>query len=231
MIAGSMPVPSILARCGIRCRKGATPRPAEPLWVWPPTSSSQWPLTSGVRYCPVASRPSSDGSFAAYIAVEGTDEHGLPILAVTLFPLVATTGSSDLGHGFGLDNRFILDEVFVPLEETRLSVEDVSSLPLHEEWTVVSLDKVGLRASEVKATFGVRAAVYILAALGQAYLSESVNQDVDLLPYRESENLFTGNYDVVLAMHHVLTDAVRADEELEEVRLHFYELIAASFSS
>ncbi|OUM41050.1 hypothetical protein [Arthrobacter sedimenti] len=171
-----------------------------------------------------------DGAFAIELCVQGEDEHGLPLLDVTLYPAIASqVTNAPLGSGYAADFRYVMGGITVPLEETGLTKQELASMPLCDGWTVISYCGAGLRAHEVSQVFGVRAAIVILSALSDALLSESINEDDGGSLFRPGEDLLTDDWDHVCELLQRLQDQLEAENQREEVSFAFFDLIQASY--
>lgn len=78
-----------------------------------------------------------DGAFEMEFVVAGEDEHGLPMLEVNLYP-VFIGGMVGDAWALEVDCNHLVAGLTVPLEETGLAVGDISSLPLHEGWALLT---------------------------------------------------------------------------------------------
>ncbi|WP_043444251.1 hypothetical protein [Arthrobacter sp. L77] len=170
------------------------------------------------------------GTFALELRVQGEDEHGLPMLDITLYPAVASQEANvPLGPGYAADVRYVMGAATVPLEEAGLTIQGLASMPLFEGWMIIRHRGAGLRAEEVATVFGARATIVLLSALSDALLSESINEDAKRNLFRAGENLLTDDWDEVCELLQRLQIQVAAQDEREEVSLAFFELIQATF--
>lgn len=171
-----------------------------------------------------------DGVFDMEFVVAGEDEHGLPLLEINLYP-VSIEGMVGDTWALKVDDNHLVGGLTVPLEETGLTVGDVSSLPLHEGWALITTSHgSGLHVEDVEHTFGSRAAVFVLAALADALLSESINADQYGNPYRAIELVDNNRYEEVLAMQKELQARMEADEQWRATHNAFSALIDREFS-
>jgi len=171
-----------------------------------------------------------DGVFEMEFVVAGEDEHGLPMLEVNLYP-VSIEGMVGDAWVLKIDDNHLLAGLTIPLEETGLVMGDISSLPLHEGWVLITTSHgSGLHVEDLEQTFGARAAVFVLMALADALLSESINADQYGRPYRAVELDESNRYKEVLAMQKELHARIEADEQRRATDHEFNALIDREFN-
>lgn len=171
-----------------------------------------------------------DGVFEMEFVVAGEDEHGLPLLEVSLYP-VSIEGMIGDDWALVVDNNHLVAGLTVPLEETGLAIDDVDSLPLHEGWALLTTSRgSGVHVEDVEQTFGSRAAVFVLKALADALLSENINADQHGNPYRMIELHEINRYEEVLAMQKELQARIESDEQRRAIDYDFKALIHHEFS-
>lgn len=171
-----------------------------------------------------------DGVFEMEFVVAGEDEHGLPMLEVNLYP-VFIEGMIRDAWALKVDVNHLVAGLTIPLEETGLAIGDISSFPLHEGWALIATRHgSGLHVESVEQTFGSRAAVFVLAALADALLSEAINTDQHGNPYRAIELDQSNRYEEVLAMQKELQARIEADEQRRATEYEFNALIDREFS-
>lgn len=171
-----------------------------------------------------------DGAFEMEFVVAGEDEHGLPMLEVNLYP-VFIEGMIRDAWALKVDANHLVAGLTIPMEETGLSIRDISSLPLQEGWALITTRHgSGLHVDDVEQTFASRAAVFVLAALADALLSEAINADQYGNPYRAIELGESNRYEEVLAMQKELQARIEADEQRMATHYEFNALIDREFS-
>lgn len=170
-----------------------------------------------------------DGVFEMEFVVAGEDEHGLPLLEVNLYP-VSLEGMIGDDWALKVDQNHLVAGVTVPLEETGLATGDIDSLPLNEGWALITTSHgAGLHVEDVEQTFGSRAAVFVLKALADALLSESINADQYGNPYRAIELDGSNRYEEVLDMQKALQARIEADEQRRATHCDFNARIDREF--
>jgi hypothetical protein len=163
-----------------------------------------------------------DATFEMELIIAGKDEHGLPMLEVNMYPVMAA----------GLDTRHLVGSLCIPLEDTGLSVQDVEALPLRDGWlTVTASEGPGIAAEELEELFGPHVAVLALHVLTEALLSEYINMDLRAAPYRSTEVESDELHLAVQALHADLAERISQVAERQQTRNAFDEIIWRSFRS
>lgn len=167
-------------------------------------------------------QPHIDATFEVEIVIAGKDEHGLPLLEVNMYPLLAT----------GIDQEHLVGTLSMPLEETGLSIDDVEILPLDDGWlTVTATNGPGIAASHLEELLGTEAAVLALQVLTEALMSECINMDLRAAPYRSFETDDVELYDAIQAMHADLAVRVASKIECQETRRAFDEIMSRAYGT
>jgi hypothetical protein len=171
-----------------------------------------------------------NGSFAMEFVVAGVDEHGLPMLELSAYPVVVSGADQD-GLTYTADWRHCVGRLSLPLEDSDLSRSEVEALPLSDGWATLSAGEgPGLAAVRIEAEFGARAAVLVLQVLTEALLSEFINMDVHAVPYRNLDADSDDLHMSIQAMHGELARRVVEDAENRRTREAFEIIIAGAFS-
>lgn len=162
-----------------------------------------------------------DATFEMEIVVAGKDEHGLPLIEVNMYPVLAS----------GIDSEHLVGSLSTPLEETGLSIADVQRLPLDKGWLTVTANNggPGVTAGKLEELLGPKAAVLALQVLSEALVSEYINMDLRATPYRSIESENDEFCDTVQAMHADLAARVAAEIERQETRRAFDELMSRAY--
>lgn len=172
-----------------------------------------------------------DGSFAMELVVAGVDEHGLPMLELSMYPVVVAGVDQD-GLTYTADWRHCVGQLSLPLEDSGLSPCEVEALPLSGGWATLSAGGgPGLAAARIEAEFGAQAAVLVLQVLTEALLSEFINMDVHAAPYRSLDADSDDLHIAVQAMHAELSPRVAENAENRRSREAFETIIAGAFSA
>lgn len=171
-----------------------------------------------------------DGSFAMEFMGSGEDEHGLPLLEVNFYPLVAQGMIGDR-WAVAVDSQHLVANFTEPLENAGLTLKDMDSLPLRGGWATISSGQAsGFRVEDLESTFGSRAAVIILKALADALLSEAINADWHGTPYRSINITEENRYEEILAMQEEMQNRIEADESLQAMRDSFGLMMNREFT-